>query len=160
MGNKGGLFVRDRANNFFNAISRELVKEIIENPVLLYKIAPYDTTANIYGESDTKRWYAPVQLYGLINNSPETTETDEFGPNTQQNLVVAFNREQLRVLNNALPEVGDIIEWNSSFYEIGNVDESKFPGGHTEYDFSFVCYCHMTDKSNPMLDEFRSGNSK
>ena len=156
----GGLFVKDKAINFYNHISRELVKEIIENPVVLYKIAPYDTQANLYGEADEKRWYPGIQMYGLINNSPETTDTDEFGPNTQQNLLVAFNREQLRILNGALPEVGDVFEWNSSFYEIGNVDESKFPGGHTDYDFSYVCYAHMTSKPNVQLDDFRVGTSE
>lgn len=157
---KGGLFVKDRAADFYNHVSRELVKEIIENPVLLYKVAAYDSKTNIYGEAEQRRYYPPVQLFGLINNSPEATDTDEFGPNTNQNLVVAFNREQLRILNNSIPEVGDIMEWNSSFYEIGNVDQSKFPGGHTDYDFSFVCYAHMIQKPAAMLDDSRVGTSE
>jgi hypothetical protein len=156
----GGLFVKQRGIDFYNHVSRELVKEIIENPVWIYKIGPNDTTTNLYGEADEKRYYPPVQLYGLINNAPEETDTTEFGPDTKQNLIVAFNREQLRILNNFIPEVGDIIEWNSSYYEIGNVDESKFPGGHTDYNFSFVCYAHMTKKPAVLLDDFRVGEPR
>jgi len=156
----GGLFVKQRAADFFNHISRELVKEIIENPVWIYKIAVYDTTANMYGEADEKKYWPGVELYGLINNTPEDVDTAEFGPDTKQNLIVSFNREQLRILNNFIPEVGDIIEWNSSYYEIGNVDESKFPGGHTDYDFSYVCYAHMTRKPIVLLDNFRDGSQE
>jgi hypothetical protein len=151
--NKGGLFVRDKAYNFYNHINRELVREIIDNPINLYKISPYDTSANIYGESDAKRYYPPVTIYGLINNSPEEVTTDDFGPDTTQVLVVAFNREMLRVQHNILPEVGDIMEWNSSYFEITNVDESKMPGGHTEYDFTYVCYAHMTRQNIVLIED-------
>jgi hypothetical protein len=153
----GGLFVRDKAIDFFNSVNRELIKEIIENPVWIYKPTPYDTITNLYGESDEKQYYRPVLLYGLINNAPEDTDTTEFGPDRRQNITVAFNREQLRLINNFVPEIGDTIEWNSSFYEIGNVDESRFPGGHTDYSFSYICYAHMSRRPNVQIGEFRTG---
>jgi len=151
-----GLFFKQKAFDFFNHVSREHVKEIIETPILLYKVAPTETQSNIYGESDSKKYYPPVRLYGLIRNSPEEVDLQEFGPDTTQVLSVAFNREALRLLNNTFPEIGDIFEWNSSYYEIDNVNESKFIAGNTDYDFSFVCTCHMTRQNIAYISEFRS----
>jgi len=155
----GGLFVKQRAVDFFNHIDRALVKEIIETPILLYKVAPDDTSTYLYGESDGKRYFPAVQLHGLVNASPEAVETAEFGPDATQTLVVAFNRELLRIRNNTIPEVGDIMEWNSSHYEITNVDESRFPGGQIEWDFQYVCYAHMARQSMILIDNNRFGKS-
>lgn len=156
----GGMFIRQRAIDFMNHISYELVAQVIENPVNLWRVAPYDTKANMYGESDSKVYFKPVQLLGLINNNPEETETTEFGTDKNQNLIVSFNREQLRILNGINPNMGDVIEWNDSFFEIGAVDESKFPGGHTDYNFSIICYAHMTKKPAVSIDDFRVGESR
>lgn len=152
-----GLFFKQKAFDFFNHISREHVKEIIETPILLYKVVPEEMESNIYGESDSKRYYPPVRMYGLIKNSPEEVTTEEFGPDTTQTLTVGFNREILKLTNNTFPEIGDILEWNASYYEIDNVDESKFIVGNTDYNFSYICYSHMTRQNVAYIGEFRSG---
>jgi len=157
---KGGMFIRDRAIDFMNHISYELVAQVIMNPVNLWRVAPYDTKANVYGESENRVYFKPVELFGLINNNPEETETTEFGTDKNQNLIVAFNREQLRILNGINPQIGDILEWNYSYFEIGAVDESKFPGGHTDYNFSIICYAHMTRQPEAAIDNDRDGENR
>ena len=153
----GGLFVKQRAADFFNHVSRELIAEIIETPVNFYKIAPYETNVNIYGESDSKKYYQPVTVPGLINQSPEEISTDEFGPDTTQVLIVSFSKEMLRIQHNLVPEIGDVMEWNGAYFQIDNIDEHEFPGGHTDYDYSYICYSHMTRQNIVLIENTRVG---
>ena len=156
----GGLFVRQKGNDFINHIGRELVREIIETPINHYRVAATDTATNLYGEATEKRYYSAVQLHGLINASPEDITTDEFGPDQSQNIVASFQREYLRTVNNILPQIGDILEWNSSFYEITNINENVFPGGQTEHNYQFVCFCHMTRQNLVLLNNTVVGNNQ
>lgn len=156
----GGLFIRQRGIDFMNHIGRELVREVIETPINHYRVAPTDTSTNIYGEATDKRYYPAVQLHGLINQSPEGVETAEFGPDTTQTVVASFQREYLKTINNVLPQMGDILEWNSSFFEITNVDESRFPSGQVEHSYQYICYCHMTRQNIVLLNNTVVGTNQ
>ena len=60
------LFGSDRDFNLLTKINRELLKDIVEQEVLYYKLSLEDTEINIYGESLSKIFYTPTKLNCLI----------------------------------------------------------------------------------------------
>ena len=64
-----GRYFSTRDLNLINSLNGELMGEIIENLIQIFKICPNETKTNIYGEtsSETGKWYFPaVQLSALI----------------------------------------------------------------------------------------------
>ena len=47
-------------------INRELLKDIVEQEILIYKLSASDTTTNIYGEALEKTFLEPVKINCLI----------------------------------------------------------------------------------------------
>ena len=54
---------------------------------------------------------------------------------------------------NAYPEVGDILLFNGSYYEIDNTTEVQFAGGQPYNNFSIVCQTFMVSKSTLNIEE-------
>jgi hypothetical protein len=61
------LFGSNRDFNLLVKINRELLKDIVEQEVLYYKLDLYSTESNIYGEALEKVWNAAVKLNCLIS---------------------------------------------------------------------------------------------
>jgi hypothetical protein len=64
MGLKGRYFSQ-RDLNLINSLNGELMGDIIENLIQVFKIAPNETKTNMYGETsaETGKWYLPLQRY-------------------------------------------------------------------------------------------------
>ena len=113
MGLKGRYFsARDlKMVAQFNA---ELMGDIIENIIQIYKICPNETKTNIYGEtsSESGKWYLPaIQISALIERSDMEAEYDDFGPNRRQDYVFKMREEMLKKLE-FYPEIGDVVFFN------------------------------------------------
>ena len=61
-------FVSQKDFNFFQHINRELLVDVVDVDVILYKIALETTAINIYGESTEKTRYTGVELKALIKS--------------------------------------------------------------------------------------------
>ena len=133
--------------NFFKGIAREVVDDVIENIVVLFKINIKETRTNLYGESVNKTWHTGVQLPVLINKEPESADYAGFGANTMQNIEFRFDRWMCEE-KNTYPEIGDIIMFNAEYFEIGNTTEVQFAGGQPYNNFSIVCQTFMVSKDN------------
>ena len=140
-------FVSDRDVTFFKGIARELVDDVIQNALVLFKINLNETKINIYGESMNKTWYPGVEVFGLIDKEPETTTYEGFGADTNQSIIFKLDRWMLEE-KNIYPEVGDVIFWNQSYFEIDNTSEIQMAGGQTYNNFSVVCSTFMVSKSS------------
>jgi hypothetical protein len=140
-------FVSDRDVAFFKGIARELVDDVIQNALVLFKINLNETKINIYGESMNKTWYPGVEVFGLIDKEPETTTYEGFGADTNQSIIFKLDRWMLEE-KNIYPEVGDVIFWNQSYFEIDNTSEIQMAGGQTYNNFSVVCSTFMVSKSS------------
>lgn len=151
-------FLADRDLAFFRSIGRELVDTVIENTCVLFKINLRETKVNIYGESINKSWHAGVQLYVLVDKEPETATYEGFGPNTNQNVTFKFDRDLCNE-SGIYPEIGDVILFNDSYYEIDNTNEVQFVGGMPGNDislhrnWSIVCSTFMVNKSQLNIEE-------
>ena len=75
-----------------------------------------------------------------------------FGPEMQQNITFKLDRVMCEE-KNVYPEIGDIIFFDTSYYEIDNTNEIQFIGGSPDNNFSIVCETFMVTKSNLNIEE-------
>lgn len=149
------LFGSTKDIGLLTKISRELLQNIIEQEILYYKFDLKGSKSNIYGESTKKEFYVPVKLNCLITRGDQVISDQEFGPDLERNASFAFIREDL-VDTKVVPEVGDIIKWQNSFFEVDTVRENQlFVGKDSRYaltdyglrfgaSISIIVDCHLT----------------
>ena len=148
------LFGSNRDFDLFVSVNRELIKDIIEQEVLYYKLSIADTSVNIYGEALQKTYLEAVKLSCLITRGDQVYDVDEFGPDLGRNASFAFLKPDLEDIS-TVPEVGDIIMWHEDYYEVDNVKEnSLLLGKDNKYNIdrnsshgasmSIIVDCHLT----------------
>ena len=149
------LFGSNRDFNLLVNINRELLKDIVEQEILYYKLSLDDSEANLYGEALAKTYWSPLKLNCLITRGDQVVTSDDFGPDLNRQASFAFLREDL-VDVNMVPEVGDIVIWNEDYYEVGTVRENQlFVGRDKSYNLtshgsrfgsslSIIVDCHQT----------------
>jgi|TARA_B110000046_G_C12902987_1_gene359430 hypothetical protein len=130
------LFGGSRDISLFNTISKELINDIIQTEIGYYKFALERTTANVYGESMGKMFYEPVRIACLINRQDQSWSSDEFGSDIGQTVSYQFLKDELINLN-LVPEVGDILIFKNSFYEVDSkVENQLIMGKDPDYSIS------------------------
>ena len=147
----------------FDKFNKELVGDlnsgkdgVIYQPVIIYKISVYDTEVNMYGETASGKVYKPgIQVSCLITADDQTTTTDEFGPDLQQTALFSFIRQSLVDISYVV-EIGDIIDWNSGYWEISSISENQLTGGQTNFNHSVVCNAFLVRMSNLNIERVRS----
>jgi hypothetical protein len=146
----------DRDLQLFRSFARELVDTVIENTCVLFKINLNETKVNIYGESTNKTWHPGIELFVMIDKEPDTAAYEGFGPDEQQNITFKFDR-LLCEERNAYPEIGDVIYFDDSYYEIDNTNEIQFvgglPGENSDRNWSIVCSTFMVRKSDLNIEQ-------
>ena len=149
------LFGSKRDFNLMTKLSRELIKDVIEQEILYYKISLEDTDVNLYGEAMEKSYYTAVKFNCLITRGDQIIDIQEFGPDLDREVSFAFIRQDLNDAN-VVAEVGDILEWHNDFYEVDTVRENQlFAGRDSSYNIesygnnfgssvSLIVDCHLT----------------
>jgi len=141
-----GRYFSQRDLNLVAQFNAELMGEIVEVLIQLFKIAPNETKTNIYGETaaETGKWYLPaIQISSLVERADMTAEYDDFGPSRNQDYVFKMREKMLRELN-FYPEIGDIVLFNDRYYEIDNVVQEQLLGGQPDKSHSIICNGHYT----------------
>tara|TARA_R110002020_G_scaffold303442_1_gene518877 strand:+ start:189 stop:674 length:486 start_codon:yes stop_codon:yes gene_type:complete len=159
----GSRFYPQKDIDTFDKFNKELVGDlntnkdgIIYQPVVIYKVSVYDTEVNMYGEaSDGKVYKDGVQVTALVEADEQTTTTDEFGPDLQQNALFSFVRQSLVDISYVI-EIGDIIEWNSGYWEVSSINENQLVGGQTDYKHSVICNTFLNRISHLNIERIRS----
>jgi hypothetical protein len=148
------LFGSRKDFNLLVNINRELLKDIVEQEILIYKLSTSDTTTNIYGEALEKTFLEPVKLNCLITRGDQIIDIDEFGPDLGREASFACLKQDLEDIT-LVPEVGDIVMWHEDYYEVDTVRENQyFYGRNDKYNvdrtsghgasISLVLDCHLT----------------
>lgn len=119
------LYGRSRDASLFRRINREIINEIIDTKVDIFKPIIDETGANLYGESTQRVWNIAVRLYCVISINEQEATYDEFGPDVNQTGRFAFLRDDL-VKANIVIDVGDIIHWNNRYWEIDKEIENQY----------------------------------
>jgi hypothetical protein len=145
-------FVLARDVEFFKSIARELVDDVVQNVITLFKVNLNETKINLYGEATNKTWLPGVNLYALIDKAAETARYEGFGADMDQSITFKVDRFKCEEIN-VYPEIGDIIFFNQAYFEIDNTSEIQFAGGQTYNSFSIVITAFMVSKSNLNIEE-------
>lgn len=145
-------FNSPRDIKFFEHISTELVDDVIETLVVLYKLNVEETAFNLYGESLSKQYYSGLETHCVIERSDTEANYEGFGSDTSRTSAFRFNRHTL-INNNFYPEIGDLVMLNDVYYEVSNVKEDQWIGGQDANKFSVICETFLTRKSSIDLEE-------
>ncbi len=151
-------FVSQRDIDFFDGLNSELIDSIIDTKINVFKVSLHDTEVNLYGESTSKVFFPGVTVGCLITPEDSAVEMAEYGSDIDQAASFAFHRKTLQTQNLYL-EIGDIIEWNSGYYEVNNIIENQFISGQTTHSHSILCTTHLTRKSKLKLEQIRSSGT-
>jgi len=158
-----GRFLPQRDLDVFTRVNKELIGDIrlgkdgiINQQVVLYKVSVQDTQTNMYGEAaGGKKWKNGVKFACLVDAEDFDWNTDEFGPDDQQNASFHILRQSLIDLS-LVPEIGDIIEWNWAYFEINTINENQLIGGQQDNNWSVTCGTFRTRFSNLNIERIRS----
>lgn len=165
-------FGSERDMGLFKSINKELIHKYIDTTVLIYKLNLDSTTTNIYDEADKKNYYAPVLVPSIITIDDQVWSSEDYGSDVTQPGTFAFLRDDLVEIN-LLPEIGDILEYRSRFFEIdAYVDNQNIAGkdpdnwfgdasvnGSYGFNLSITFNAHMTRQSKLNIVKNRFGNS-
>ena len=146
MENSRGRYYSRRDVRFMNSLNGELMLDIIEQMVVVYKISPEKTQSSVYGESMDKVYYSGMETSCLVESDPQSTSYEGFGPDVKKGTIFRFHQKLCEV-KEVYPEVGDILMWEHAYFEISNIVENQFLGGQPEKNYSLLCNAHMTRKS-------------
>jgi hypothetical protein len=142
------LFGGSRDISLFRHINRELLGNIITQQCAFYKYVLGKTTINMYGEASEGKFFdGPVLLNALITVADNTSPTSDLGVDFDWSIKAAFLRDDLTEAN-VHPEVGDVILYQESYFEIDNTNIVQFfTGKDPEYPYA-------PNPLNPGLENF------
>ena len=168
------LFGQARDISMFRYVNRELMGNIISQQAAFYKLRLTQTNFNMYGEAAEEKYYdGPILLYTLIDLPDQEFPTDDMGVSFSWKPTFRFLRDdlldKLKDYNqdtiygaNLVPQVGDIILYETSYYEITATNAAQyFVGKDPDYPNSpqpsnpaGATYPLPSPLWNPGLDEF------
>ena len=148
----------------FDKFNKELIGDlysgkdgIINQTVVIYKVSAVDTKTNMYGEAgETGKVYkAGVKLFCIVDAGDFDWNTDEFGPDTRQDVTFAFQRDMLIDVN-FRPDIGDIVSWNSGYFEINGTNENQLIGGQTNKNWTISCTANLSRINSLNIERTRA----
>ncbi len=159
-----GRFLPQRDVDLITRVSRELVGDkqgnkdgLINQECVVYKPSLQESAVNMYGEAagGKKVYKNGVQMNALVAADDFDFSTDEFGPDAQQNVVFSFLRQAFIDASMVL-EIGDLIDWNYGYFEVGSINENQLIGGQFDQNFSVVATTFLIRKSSIQIERVRS----
>ena len=165
-------FGSKRDMSLFLNINKELIHKYIDTPVLVYKLNLNATNTNAYDETNNKVYYQPTLVPAIITVDDQIWSSDDYISDINQNATFAFLRDDLINLD-IYPDVGDIFEYRSTFFEVDDITENQIVAGkhpkswfneqtvNGEYgqSLSIIYKAHMTRQSKVNIIQTRFGNS-
>jgi hypothetical protein len=148
------IFGSNKDFNLLVNINRELLQDVIEQEILLYKLNIIDTSTNLYGEALEKTYLEPIKLNCLITRGDQVYDVNELGVDLGREASFAILKQDLRDIN-TVSEVGDIVMCQEDYYEVDAIKENQlFYGRDSDYNIartggygdsiSLVLDCHLT----------------
>lgn len=165
------LFTSLRDAGFLLGVNRELLHAFISTEVAVYKLDLNVTNVNIYEESENKVYKAPVRIFSLIRFDDKEVTNDDFGIDANRTMAAGFLKADL-IKAEIYIEEGDIIQYDSNYYQIDKVSNSNYWAGRRPesilgvvennwtphgYDIAVVAECHLTRLTSIQIEEFRAG---
>ena len=111
----------------------------------------------MYGEaSNGNRIYKNgVQMNCIVAAEDFDYNEDEFGASNNQNATFSFLRQSFIDASMVL-ELGDLIDWNYGYFEVGSINENQLVGGQQNQNFSIVATAYLTRLSSLGIENVRA----
>jgi len=146
------FFVPEKEIDLIDVLNQELIDDIIGQTVDIYKIGVDDTNENIYGESNTKYFDRGFRVNCLIQFAEPEVTLEEFGSDVNGSIEMYFHRKTLKD-ENFYPEIGDIVDWNNTYFEINSTVEPQLIAGHQEFHHEIKSTAHRVRLSSLQIEE-------
>ena len=159
-----GRFLHQRDVDLITRVSRELVGDkqnskdgLINQTAVIYKPSLQESAINMYGESagGNRVFKNGVEMAALVTADDFDFNEDEFGPSSNQTATFSFLRQSF-IDASAVLEIGDLIDWNYAYFEVGSINENQLIGGMFDQNFSVVASTFLIRKSSVQLERVRS----
>ena len=148
------FFIPQKEFDLINQMNEELIDEIVGQSVDIYKVNVERTEDNVYGESTAKYYDIGFRVNCLIDYTEPEVIQDEFGSDTNSNITMYFQRENLASGSlNFYPESGDIVDWNDFYWEINGTTEPQLFAGHPNFKHNIVATAHRSRLSSLQIEE-------
>ena len=151
------MYTRLRDVSLYRKFTRELMGNIITQQCAIYQFKLEETKVNIYGEAAEEKYYdGPFLFNVLIDRGDQQYPEGEYeGVLFEQGINFYFFRDDL-VDADIVPQVGDIILYETAYYGVQSTIENQYWGGkNPEYPNNDSD--GTPNPLNPDLDQF--GNS-
>lgn len=162
------MYGGERDISLFRHLNKELINNIIDVTVDVFKLSITDVQESLYDEAINKVYKQPVRIPCLIGRDDQQWNSDDFGSDVNQSMTFAFLRDTLKDDADIVMEIGDIIKWNENFWEVGGIIENQFVvgknpdtdhvGGTFGGNHSIICSAHLTRRSNLSIERTNTGN--
>jgi hypothetical protein len=120
----------------FKGITRELVENVVSQQIGYYKYQLNDTTVNVYGEGIARYYIGPVLINCLIERGDYSSVLKDQIVDIDRAVTFRFFRDHL-IDANIVPEIGDVLMYNESYYAVDNVNENQLIlGKDNDYSYS------------------------
>ena len=159
-----GRFLPQRDVNLITRVSKELIGDkqnskdgLINQECVIYKPSLQESAVNMYGESagGKKVYKNGVQMNALVEAEDFDFNTDEFGPDANQSVTFSFLRQSFIDASMVL-EMGDLIDLNYGYFEVGSINENQLVGGMYDQNLSVVATTFLIRKSSIQIERVRS----
>tara|TARA_B100000131_G_scaffold87268_1_gene84119 strand:- start:493 stop:981 length:489 start_codon:yes stop_codon:yes gene_type:complete len=159
-----GRFLPQKDVDLITRVTRELVGDkqrskdgLINQECVIYKPSLQESATNMYGEAagGTKIYKNGVQMNCLVTAEDFDFNEDEFGASNNQTATFAFLRQSFIDASMVL-EIGDLIDWNYAYFEVGSVNENQLIGGMFDQNYSVVANTFLIRKSSVQIERVRS----
>ena len=159
-----GRFLHQRDVDLVTRVTKELVGDkqnnkdgLINQECVIYKPSLQESATNMYGEGagGMRVYKNGVQMNALITADDFDFNQDEFGPDANQTATFSFLRQSFIDASMVL-EMGDLIDWNYAYFEVGTINENQLIGGMFDQNFSVVASTFLIRKSSVQIERVRS----
>lgn len=165
------LYGSGRDASFLRSINKELINRVIDTEIEYYKLSLNDTRTNLYSEAPNKTYFNPVRVNCIIQKDDKEVSSDASGYDFNRTAIFAFLRDTLVDLNIYAQE-GDIIKWDTEYFEVDKVGSNQYWGGRNPatllgvttgevaehgYNIAIICDAHLSRISKVNLVDVRVG---
>jgi len=136
------IFGRQRDRELVKHFSKEVLHNILDTPVLIFKPYLTKTNVNLYGEgaAGDKNWRPGVVLHATIERGEKEWSSNDFGVDVDQKGTFSFLNEDIWSISKAgsaeeagfALEVGDLIYYDSSYWEIDTTTQDQYLHGRNQ----------------------------
>jgi hypothetical protein len=146
------LFIGPEEVDFFNAITKEVIQEIVGQQIIYFAVSDELTKADdLYGEALKKTVYSPVEMNALVLYQDPQQKMSKFTMDTIHRIEVYMHQHELEE-RGITPREGDFVKFGTSFYEIEKLTKPQLVYGQVENKVQIKAECRIARAGQFSID--------